>query len=131
MSIHRRSLALVVALGATLVPTTALASHGGGGGGGGSTPPPVLTTDCDYSHDGWIAPDEYLGTMPVKNAGCVSIVTGISTIRLYSVSPQPGWTYEVTSNGGGTNSRVAVRFSNSATGERAELRYEFGKTVIS
>jgi hypothetical protein len=126
MSTPRRSLALLLTLGTTLVPTAALAS----GGGGGSTPPPYLTTECDYSRDGWIGPDEYLGTMPVKNAGCVSIVTGSSTIRLDSVTPQPGWIYEVTSDGGGTNSRVGVKFSNPTTGERAELRYEFGKTVI-
>jgi hypothetical protein len=43
----------------------------------------------------------------------------------------PGWTYTVKSNGDGTNSRVELDFTNPTTGERASIRVENGKTVIS
>lgn len=125
MSVISRSLVLAVALGAVAAPGTARAS------GGGSTPPPVFTqAECDYSQDGVTADGASIGTMPVKNAGCVTLITTATTIRIYAITAEPGWTYTIKSNGDGTNSRVQVQFDNPATGERAELRYEFGKTVV-
>lgn len=125
MSLVRRSLVTTVALAAAVVPGTALAS------GGGSTPPPTFTqAECDYSQDGITADGASIVTMPVKTAGCVSLIVTATTIQLQSVSAEPGWTYTVKSNGGGTNSRVDVQFVNPTTGERAELRYEFGKTEV-
>jgi len=110
---------------AALAPGTALAS------GGASTPPPTTTlADCDYSQDGAAADGATISTMPVKDAGCVSVITTSTTIRLYAVTAEPGWAYTVKSDGGGTNSRVEVQFENPTTGERAELRYEFGKTEV-
>jgi hypothetical protein len=121
----RRSLVVSVALAAAVAPGTALAS------GGVSTPPPTFTqAQCDYSQDGITADGASIGTMPIKNAGCASLITTATTIRLYAVTVEPGWTYTVKSNGGGTNSRVEVQFANPTTGERAELRYEFGKTEV-
>jgi hypothetical protein len=129
MSALRRSLALAFVLTASATPGAALAS-GGGGGGGSTPPPPAPTIECDFSLDGPTADGGFLGTLPVKNAACLRTVTTVSAIRLYDVTVGPGWTYTVKSDGGGTNSRVAVDFSNPATGERAEARIEFGKTVV-
>jgi hypothetical protein len=67
-------------------------------------------------------------TMPVNNAGCVSIISN-TTLNRYAVTPEPGWTYAIKSNGG-TNSRVEVQFANPTTGERVALRYQFGLTEI-
>lgn len=125
MSPVRRSLLTTVALAALVAPGTALAS------GGGPTPPPPFTqAQCDYSQDGFTADGANIATTPVKDAGCVSLVIKDSTIRVYAVTVEPGWTYTVKSNGAGTNSRVEVQFANATTGDRVELRYEFGKTVV-
>ena len=54
-----------------------------------------------------------------------------STLRLYSVALTPGWTYVIKSNGEGTSSRVALQFTETATGQRVDFLTEFGKTKIS
>jgi hypothetical protein len=111
MSFLRQSLPLALVFTACVTPGAAF-----GSGGGGSTPPPTAPPiECDYAADGWTADGGYVATSPVKNAGCVSTITTASTIRLYNVTIAPGWTYTVTSDGAGTNSRVAVQFSNPTT----------------
>ncbi len=67
----------------------------------------------------------YVGT-----AGCVGVRQVGGTLRLAWVVLAPNWTYVVKSNGEGTNSRVQLQFTNTATGQRIDFRYEFGKTVI-
>ena len=68
----------------------------------------------------------YAGT-----AGCVGVRTvNSTTLRLAWVVLAPNWTYVVKSNGEGTNSRVQLQFTQTATGKRIDFRYEFGKTVI-
>jgi hypothetical protein len=125
MTAIRRCLVLAVALAATLAPAAALAQ------GGGSTPPaPGKQAVCNYSRDGVTASGVRIVTMPVQDAGCVSIASTATTLKLYAVTATRGWTYTVKSNGGGTKSRVEVQFQNAATGARADLRYGFGVTVI-
>src|SRR3954451_6898539 len=123
-----RHLALTVALaGATLtVPATALAK----GGTPTPAPAPAPTVLCDYSQDGPSADGGYVFSNQINEAGCLSVIASGSTLRLYSIQVTPGWTYRVTSNGEGTNSRVAVDFENPATGQRASARIELGKTDI-
>src|SRR5690349_22900274 len=106
MSRIRRSVVLAVALAVTAAPGTALAK----GGGGGATPPPPAQAACDYSRDGVTANGTRIVTMPVSDAGCVSIVSTATTLSLYAVAPARDWTYTVKSNGRGTNSRVEVQF---------------------
>ena len=122
----RRLIAAAVAAGALAVPGTAAAK------GGNSTPPPstVPAVQCDWSLDGPTADGGYVFSNQVGDAGCVSVVQRDTTLRLAGVQITPGWTYDVTSNGDGTNSRVEVRFENSATGQRIVARIEFGKTWI-
>src|SRR3954465_75636 len=64
--------------------------------------------------------------------GCVIVRRYPSGVNLLDqVILLPGWTYTVESNGGGTNSRVQLAFSNASTGEKAQIRVEAGKTIIS
>jgi hypothetical protein len=49
--------------------------------------------------------------------------------RLDRVILVPGWTYVVDANGTGSNSRVQVTFTQTATGQRSSLRVEAGKTI--
>ncbi|HEY5419687.1 MAG TPA: hypothetical protein VIL10_03045, partial [Marmoricola sp.] len=64
------------------------------------------------------------------DAGCVGIRVSGPGLRLAWVVVAKGWTYVVKSNGTGTNSRVELRFTNAATGQKVTFRYERGKTVI-
>ena len=123
-----RHLALTVALtaGTPTVPATALAK----GGTPTPAPAPAPAVQCDYSLDGPTADGDYVFSNRVNEAGCLSVIESGSTLRVYSIQVTPGWTYRVTSNGEGTNSRVAVDFENPTTGQRAEARIEFGKTII-
>jgi hypothetical protein len=91
-----------------------------------STPP----VQCDYALDGPTADGGVIFSNQVGDAGCISVVVQGTSLRLYAIALTPGWTYTVTSNGGGTNSRVQVEFSNPSTGQRAEARIEAGRTVI-
>lgn len=61
-------------------------------------------------------------------AGTVCVAGG--TTRLVTVDVEPGWTAEVKSDGSRNNARTDVRFTQTATGDRVELRYEPGRTVI-
>jgi hypothetical protein len=129
-------LAAALAAASLALPGAALARGGaggggtGGGGGGGTTPAPVVTVPaCDFSLDG-IQPDgSTLFTNTVADAGCITVRASGFSLSLYSVVVWPGWTYTVISNGGGTNSRVDVSFTNPTTGEKHEARIESGKTI--
>lgn len=66
----------------------------------------------------------------VGDAGCVAVLVTPGTIRLAWVVPAAGWSYEVERNGGGTNDRVELRFTQADTGEKLDFRYELGKTSI-
>ena len=64
------------------------------------------------------------------DAGCVGVRVGDGTLRLAWVVLADGWTYVVKSNGTGTNSRVELQFTQTATGRKIDFRFEFGKTKI-
>ena len=61
-------------------------------------------------------------------AGTVCVNAG--TTVLNSVDTADGWFAEVKSDGTNSNQRTDVRFSQPSTGDKVELRYEPGKTVI-
>ena len=89
------------------------------------TPTPVAL-DCTN-----VAPaDPNVAINYAGDAGCVGIRVSGPGLRLAWVVVAKGWTYVVKSNGTGTNSRVELRFSNAATGQKLDFRYERGKTVI-
>jgi hypothetical protein len=64
------------------------------------------------------------------DAGCVGVRVTATTVRLAWVVLSPGWTYVVKRNGGGTNDRVELQFTHTATGTKLTFRYERGRTVI-
>jgi hypothetical protein len=68
---------------------------------------------------------------PVDDVACVVLST-TSGIRLVGVTNvQPGWTYQVKSAGGTSDKdRVEIRFSNRATSQTVDFRYEPGRTKI-
>jgi hypothetical protein len=63
-------------------------------------------------------------------AGCVGIRSTGDSLQLAWVILADGWSYEVVSDGAGTNSRVHLKFTAAATNQNVDFRYEFGKTVI-
>jgi hypothetical protein len=105
---------------------------------GGATPAPApapvfAPLDCfgdfgDPTIPNMTAPD--VGVNYAGNAGCVGVRSDGTTLRLAWVVLAPGWAYTIKSNGAGTNSRVQLQFTNAATGQSLDFRYEFGKTVI-
>jgi len=119
---------------ATAVATFGIAAPAGASGGSSTPPAPApVYLDCfgdfgDPTIPNMTEPDvavNYAG-----EAGCVGVRSSGSTLRLAWVVLAPGWTYVVKSNGEGTNSRVQLQFTQTATGKRIDFRYEFGKTVI-
>jgi hypothetical protein len=109
----------------------AAASHGGGGSTPPPPPPAVTTDPCEGYWDTTYT-DGSVAVVNASNGGCVIVRSApAGYLVLDRAIPLPGWTYTVDSNGGGTNSRVQVTFTNPATGQRAQVRVEYGKTVIS
>jgi hypothetical protein len=95
--------------------------------------PEPLPLDCfgdfgDPTIPNMTAPD--VAVNYAATAGCVGVQSVGSTLRLAWVVLAPGWTYVVKSNGTGTNSRVQLLFTNTASGAQVDFRYEFGKVVI-
>ena len=94
----------------------------------GGTPPPAPAPALDCTT---VAPaDPNVAINYAGDAGCVGIRVSGPGLRLAWVVVAKGWTYVVKSNGTGTNSRVELRFTNAATGQKVDFRYERGKTVI-
>jgi hypothetical protein len=61
-------------------------------------------------------------------AGTVCVNAGTTVLNM--VDDSTGWTDQVKDDGLNSNLRTDVRFTNSSTGARVELRYEPGRTEI-
>lgn len=133
------ALAFTTLAAGSLATGTALAKGGSGGGGGGSgsgsggggtTTPAPPPPDCIDNPIvvAQTTPDIILNR--AGDAGCFGVRNADGTLRLAFVFLNPGWTYEVLSDGTGTNSRVELQFTNPTTGGRVDARVEFGKTDI-
>ena len=64
------------------------------------------------------------------DAACVGVKVTATSVRLAWVVLAPGWTYQVRRNGGGTQARVELRFTNQSTGEKLDFRYQLGRVTI-
>ena len=64
------------------------------------------------------------------DAACVGVKVTATSVRLAWVVRVSGWTYEVRRNGGGTQARVDLRFTNQSTGETLDFRYQLGRVTI-
>src|SRR3954468_6542349 len=129
---NRLTLAAALAAALLAMPGTALARGGGSVGGPTTTPPPASdpVVLCDYASDGFLADGSSIFSNQVADAGCVTVRQFNNTLTLYKATAVAPWSYVVTSNGGGTNSRVALTYTNSVTGQKLDVRIEFGKTWI-
>lgn len=92
--------------------------------------PTVAPVLCDGAVDGTLPDGNTVFSNQAGDAGCISVRTAGTGLRLYAIALTPGWTYVVKSNGEGTNSRVLVDFANPSTGAKVEARIELGKTWI-
>lgn len=84
---------------------------------------------CPTGTDTIAVPYSFTADGQALLAGTVCVVSG--TTRLSSLDVEPGWAAEVKSDGSGNNARTDVRFTQTSTGDRVELRYEPGLTRIS
>jgi hypothetical protein len=110
---------LTAAIAALLL--AAPAAHASGKDG--STPPPPAP-ETDPCEPYWQLPEIVNRTL----GGCVVVKT-TTPLQLDFVAVNPGWTYTVDSSGG-SDGRVQVSFLQPATGAKASIRVEPGKTVI-
>lgn len=123
--LHPTSIAAALATATLALPGTALAK------GATSTPPPPAPAPvlCDYALDG---PTDagYVFSNQAGDAGCITVISANSGIRLYALALTPGWTADVKSNGGGTVGGVRVVFTQTQTGQKVDAKIEPGKTWI-
>jgi hypothetical protein len=108
------SVVVAGALGAILIPATSASA--------------VEPSVCAAGTDAIDVPFAFTADNTPELAGTVCVVSG--TTQFASVSVADGWSAEVKSDGTNTSSRTDVRFTESATRDRVELRYEPGRTEI-
>lgn len=127
---------LTAAAAASMLLTGGLATASTAAAKGGKAPAPApvfAPLDCFGDYGDPTIPNMTEPDVAVSyagNAGCVGVRQVGGQLSVAFVVVAPGWSSVVLSNGGGSNSRVQLQFTNSATGARVEFRYEFGKTVI-
>jgi hypothetical protein len=110
------SVVVAGALGAMLIPaTTASATE--------ETP-----SVCAAGTDAIDVPFAFTADNTPLLAGTVCVVSG--TTEFASVSVTDGWSAQVKSDGTSSGARTEVRFADSATRDRVELRYEPGRMEI-
>ena len=108
------SVVVAGALGAILIPATSASATEG--------------FVCPTATDTIEVPAGFAADSTPILAGTVCVDAG--TTVLNSVDVADGWSAEVKADGTNSNQRTDVRFSQPSTGDRVELRYEPGKTVI-
>ena len=133
---HRLLTTFAAGLVAAGLATTPAIASGGSGGGGGSTPAPAPTVSSycpqDFSQLVYTLDDgSTVFANEASGAGCVWVRSyPAGFLRLDHLIVAPGWTYVVKSNGEGTNSRVQLQFTETATRRTVDFRVEYGKTRI-
>ncbi len=108
------SVVVAGALGAVLLPATSASA--------------TVGFVCPADTDTIAVPAAFAADGTPILAGTVCVNAG--TTVLNSVDTADGWSAEVKSDGTNSNQRTDVRFSEPSTGDRVELKYEPGKTVI-
>jgi hypothetical protein len=96
-------------------------------------PVPTVQLDCFGDFGDPTIPNMTAPNVAVNYAGdaaCVGVKVTATSVRLAWVVRAPGWTYEVRRNGGGTQARVDLRFTNQSTGETLDFRYQLGRVTI-
>ena len=94
---------------------------------------PAVVLDCFGDFGDPTIPNMTRPNVAVNYAGdaaCVGIKVNATSVRLAWVVLAPGWSYVVKRNGGGTNSRVELRFTQASTGDKLDFRFQRGTTTI-
>lgn len=110
------SLAVAGAIGAMLLPATAASA----------ADDPAASFACPTNTDTVEVPYAFASDNTPQLAGVVCVESGGTAFETMNVTP--GWSASLKSDG--SNGRTEVRFSESATRDRVELRYEAGRTEI-
>ncbi len=110
------SVVVAGALGAMLIPATSASAT--------EESPSV----CAAGTDAVDVPYAFTADNTPELAGTVCVVSG--TTQFASVSVTDGWSAQVKSDGTSSSARTEVRFTESATRDRVELRYEPGRMEI-
>jgi hypothetical protein len=96
-------------------------------------PAPAAVLDCFGDLGDPTIPDMTAPDVAVNYAGdaaCVGVRVTATSVRLAWVVLAPEWSYVVRKNGGGTDSRVELRFTQASTGDRLTFRFQRGTTTI-
>ena len=109
------SVVVAGALGAMLIPATSASA---------TESPSVCATGTDAID----VPYAFTADNTPELAGTVCVVSG--TTQFASVSVTDGWSAEVKSDGTTSSARTDVKFAESATRDKVELRYEPGRMEI-
>ena len=109
------SVVVAGALGAMLIPATSASA---------TESPSVCATGTDAID----VPYAFTADNTPELAGTVCIVSG--TTQFASVTVADGWSAQVKSDGTASSDRTEVRFTESSTRDRVELRYEPGRMEI-
>jgi hypothetical protein len=110
------SVVVAGALGAVLIPATSASAT--------EESPSV----CAAGTDAVDVPYAFTADNTPQLAGTVCVLSG--TTQFASVSVTDGWSAEVKSDGTSSSERTEVRFTESTTRDRVELRYEPGRMEI-
>jgi hypothetical protein len=108
------SLVVAGALGAVVIPSVSASATEG--------------FVCPSNTDTIAVPYAYAADGTPQLAGTVCVNAG--TTVLNTVDTADGWSDQVKSDGTNSGQATDVRFSDKSTGDRVELKYEPGKTVI-
>lgn len=108
------SVVVAGALGAVLLPATSASA--------------TVGFVCPTGTDTIAVPSAFAADGTPVLAGTVCVNAG--TTVLNSVDTADGWSAQVKSDGSNNNLRTDVKFSQQSTGDKVELRYEPGRTVI-
>jgi hypothetical protein len=111
------SLAVAGALGAMLIPATAASA---------TDAPAAPSFACPADTDTIEVPFAFDADNNAQLAGVVCVVTG--TTQFDTMNVTPGWSAQLKSDG--SNGRTEVKFAESSTRDKVELRYQSGRTEI-
>ena len=110
------SVAVAGALGAMLLPATAASAAD------------EASAVCAAGTDAVDVPYAFAADNTPLLAGTVCVVSGTTVFA--SVTTTDGWSAEVKSDGTSSSERTEVRFTESETRDKVELRYEPGRMEI-
>ena len=111
------SLAVAGAFGAMLIPATSASA---------TDAPAAPAFACPAQTDTVEVPYAFAADNTPQLAGVVCVEAGGTAFETMNVTP--GWSAQQKSDG--SDGRTEVRFSEAATRDRVELRYEAGRTEI-